>query len=479
LKVITNLPTTQGVPPAPTLTGEKLGGVRLEQNKHPASSRIDYAQLRDADIPMPPSTKCHEITVENEYDPEEIKAKIKSRTILMCPPGCGKSHAAISVYALPTFGVDKILVVTPYNAQARNIRREYMQRLKVKVQAITYHRWAGESIDGTQNKKKKPYDMTGVKCVVFDEIMLLQYEKLIKIWKFMAGHPDITYIATGDPHQLPAINDTITPDKKAQILVHEEMFPTVIKLKINKRIREDQRELLREIEQAIWSCQKHKDMQQLVWKYFGKNVLGCLNDLNSTGIQRALSYFKTSSRTLNRHIHNYANVMTSTSTVLADGLRYHEGDILICKGGFYLQEVNSALKTGLYPNYTYMIKQIDNDHMILVDVLTDEQFNVTHDRIMNNFSLQYRNTVHSAQGDTIKGKFVIADLFSQHEGISKEWLYTAVTRAADLDDIHFLAQSLYNENMHENAMEMVRRYKEQDRKAGRAVIDNVYIPHLG
>jgi len=57
--------------------------------------------------------------------------------------------------------------------------------------------------------------MTGIKCLVLYEIMLLQYEKLIKLWKFMAAKPEITCIATGDPKQLQAINDTITPSKKS------------------------------------------------------------------------------------------------------------------------------------------------------------------------------------------------------------------------------------------------------------------------
>ena len=94
---------------------------------------------------------------------------------------------------------------------------------------------------------------------------------------------------------------------------------------------------------------------------------------------------------------------------------------------------------------------------------------------MNDFTLKYCNTVHSAQGDTIEDKFVIADLFSRHEGITKEWLYTAITRAADLNAIFFLGQSLYDENIAEVAKEMVRRYKEQDRASKRVVNDDLYI----
>jgi hypothetical protein len=83
--------------PAPiqALMGEKLGGVRVE-HKHPGCSPIQYMKMGDPDMPILLSMKSTpETKIENEYDPEEIKAKIKSRTILMCPPGCGKSHAAL------------------------------------------------------------------------------------------------------------------------------------------------------------------------------------------------------------------------------------------------------------------------------------------------------------------------------------------------------------------------------------------------
>ena len=46
------------------------------------------------------------------------------------------------------------------------------------------------------------------------------------------------------------------------------------------------------------------------------------------------------------------------------------------------------------------------------------------------------NTAHSAQGDTIKDEFVMTELFFQHKhkGITKEWLYVALTRA-DLNEL--------------------------------------------
>ena len=101
------------------------------------------------------------------------------------------------------------------------------------------------------------------------------------------------------------------------------MFPNVIKLNINKRIRAD---LLREIEEDIWSCQTQHDIWKVVRKSSGRNIISCLDDLQTNGIKRALSYFRTSNKTLNRHIQGYANNMNSKSVLLEDGLRYHEGE---------------------------------------------------------------------------------------------------------------------------------------------------------
>jgi len=109
------------------------------------------------------------------------------------------------------------------------------------------------------------------------------------------------------------------------------MFPNVLRLNINKRIRADQRDLLREIEEEIWSCQTQHDIWKVVSKHFGRNIINCLDDLKTNGIKRALSYFRTSKKTLNRRIQGYANNMNSKSIVLEDGLRYHEGDVLNCK----------------------------------------------------------------------------------------------------------------------------------------------------
>ena len=125
----------------------------------------------------------------------------------------------------------------------------------------------------------------------------------------------------------------------------------------------------------------------MVNKYLANNIIRSLDDLRSNGIERALSYFRTSNKTLNRHIQSYANGTNSRCIVLEDGPRYHEGDILICKMNMKLKEVHTDGICGLYPNYTYKIKHIEKEHLVLVDVLGEEEFHVSHIRIMNDFTL--------------------------------------------------------------------------------------------
>ena len=63
--------------------------------------------------------------------------------------------------------------MAPYNSQCKTIKTKFV------VCAITLNRLFGEGITGTQTKA--PFDISGYKCIVFDEIMLHDHERLVKI----------------------------------------------------------------------------------------------------------------------------------------------------------------------------------------------------------------------------------------------------------------------------------------------------------
>jgi hypothetical protein len=126
----------------------------------------------------------------------------------------------------------------------------------------------------------------------------------------------------------------------------------------------------------------------------------------------------------------------------------------------------------MHTNYTYEITKIEKDHICVKDVFQEDvKLRLTNRCVMSCFTLGHCNTVHSTQGDTIEEKFVICDFFCHHEGITKEWLYTAVTRTSDLDNVYFLAQSLYMENVMRVFKTMVRRYRDQDKDKNRKICD--------
>jgi hypothetical protein len=72
--------------------------------------------------------------------------------------------------------------------------------------------------------------------------------------------------------------------------------------------------------------------------------------------------------------------------------------------------------------------------MVLTDLLNPEtEYKVPYGLVPSHFSLPYCNTVHASQGDGIEEPYLIADW--QTFPISKNWLYTAISRASAFDDI--------------------------------------------
>jgi hypothetical protein len=159
--------------------------------------------------------------------------------------------------------------------------------------------------------------------------------------------------------------------------------------------------------------------------------------------------------------------MITKVKTLENGITYYFEEDLICKKSFKLQNKK------LYPNYTYKIKMMNNKEFTLEDILDGETIKVSHNAIMNNFSLPYCNTVHSSQGDKIGEKFIIADWSCPR--VDMNWLYTAITRCTKLDDVYFLEQYLGDINMVNTFIEKIRKYKEQDRKAGRPINTDEYL----
>ena len=411
------------------------------------------------EIKIKPEVPIEQETLQNylvdEFDTNAVNKLFKPSTIVLSDAGCGKTYASVS-YAKSKYKTEEILGVCAWNSQAKNLAGEY------KIESITYHNLRGEGLTGKDHKTA--YNLGNKKCIIIDEIMLLTHSQLCKIKNFTEEHSDIEFLATGDPNQLDAIGDIITTKRKIKYV--RKIFPHIVVLRVNKRIIESDRPKLKLIQADI--AAKQMSVEQIVLKYFPHQIIKNLEGLKEKRIFRGVSFFDSSMRTVNKTIHSYFphnQRMIKKVKTLENGITYHFDSELICKKQMKLVGTNNKdlkVKGKLCPNYMFKILMMNNKEFTLEDKLDKTQYTVHIPLIIQNFTLPYTNTVHAAQGDRIKEKFIIADW--KCDFVSLKWLYTAITRCTRFDDVFFLDQNLSHINIHTVINEMIAGYKTQDKK---------------
>jgi hypothetical protein len=455
----------------PMLKDKMLGGIRIESNKMPPTYKIEFIQ-NESDFkkinypkPIPLLTQKDILTYIkpniNEYDKIEIRKLFKNKTISLADPGVGKSYSTFD-YVKSKYTNREILVVAPYNSICRSVLNDY------GLTCITFNCFKGENIK--EVSKIKPYSLDGVKCIVFEEIMLLQYRRLIKIQHFMLKHPDIEYLATGDHTQLEAIDDVINNERRLEYVL--KLFPNKVTLLENKRLNnEEDKTILKNIKKDLFV--NEISVRDVVLKYFKNKILHSLEEIKTLNITNGFTYKDSSSKTLNEFMHSYfrhSKHMYTHAKTLENGIKYHIHGELICKTNFKVKGYK------LYSNFRYRIININRSRFELEDILDGTKVDVSIENIIKNFSLPYSSTVHSVQGGKVINKFVIADCNEDY--VDKNWLYTAITRAVDFNDIYFLDYDEIKEiNKISVAKDMVTRYKIQDAQAKRHIDESLYVDY--
>ena len=116
---------------------------------------------------------------------------------------------------------------------------------------------------------------------------------------------------------------------------------------------------------------------------------------------------------------------------------------------------------------------------MLQNIKTNESYNTSISTLDEHFRYAYCATCHPSQGNSIDKSITIHEWQKQHL-IKREWLYTSITRATDINKVMFY-KSVENDNeLNETTLmryldNKVKRYKIQDLKAGRTVEDADYI----
>jgi len=259
------------------------------------------------------------------------------------------------------------------------------------------------------------------------------------------------------PNQLEAIGDVVT-DNAVKAMYVKRMFDYTCELKINKRLECDaDKALLNKIK-----CELFDDgvsVKDIVNKYFGHQVIEKLGDQ-----KRAFTYYRDSSAIVNAHIHSIVPHTTASKVVGKTTFYMHEH--VICKKS--IKNIN----TRTYPNFVYEITRWNDTDFYVRCVLTHKTFLISLQQIQSSFTLPYANTVYSSQGASCAKPFVICDVFTKYA--SRNWFYTAITRAVRFEDIRFLKASLFDVERHLErlAEEIVKGYKYQDKNAGREWSDD-------
>ena len=379
-----------------------------------------------------------ELKIEDEYNIQDVIGKITQAKQVMIRAkfaGSGKSYIC---ERMGEMGMN-VLFVCPTNKLVQKYGKE----------AITVNKFFGISIG---EERLEPMDYSGYDAVVFDEIYFNGLGVLNRIREFVEKNPELIIIGTGDGKQLKPVNE-LTNTQKHEVYMNScvnQIFKYSIYLKECKRLKtKDDKEKLSNIYDDIFM--NSVKPKELIERYFKYTKVISTNKNN-------IAYLNDTCREVSKEIRKTENRKAE----------YEVGEVMICR---------EYLKTTRYKfnvNFRYVIQNINPDTVVLCDEVEKKSQEVPIDILRKHFIFAYCYTCHSVQGSSIDDAITIFDY--NHWLVSKEWLYTAITRSTDLNKVYFykyssdVKEDVFNKNCVYNYMcRKVKGYKEQDHAGKRKV----------
>ena len=391
---------------------------------------------------------------------ETWRPEQREDVLFLGPAGTGKTSAALK-HALST--CTKILIVCAWNAQAQNnksVWRADPASFGKEIDGITLHHLLGLQMDGRYCHNTR-YELGATDCVIFDEILLHRHHNLCKIKAFMDSHrTKLRFLGTADPRQLEAIDDDVGNERKVEML--RGVFGRIVTMRDNKRLISADQHARMDALTADIEDPSVTSVEQIVRKHFPRSsILRTIDDVIAKNIPRAMAYYNHSAYTINREMTKAKHAKKKLCLELKDGMKYCKNDKVVCRKRGTFSKLENKGVYRVYPNFEFWVSGWTRTGVVLIDVLEDNaRIEVKIPEFHEHFLPASCTTVHSAQGSGIGTSFVIADFRSKF--VSKQWLYSAVSRTRDLDNVYFLEQNLHDANVESMLTRMVAGYKHQD-----------------
>ena len=380
--------------------------------------------------------------VKDEWNTDEIiDEHILNNKRLMIRgdvPGTGKSYICQHLQNRNY----KVLFVVPTN----NLKQE------CGAEAMTINKFFGISYGDERLEK---FDYSDVDVIVFDEIYFHNVSKWALIWNFCKSNPDKIILATGDTKQLKnpdRVSNVVSFGKYADHCI-DLIFENNIMLYECKRLKtEEDRKKLYDIKRLIFN---NEPILNIIEKYFGWSEGNeiCENNIAYT----------------NKTCREVSSKMRKMKGIEDE---YVIGEYVICRK--YIK--NKGTKFNV--NFKFRISNIVGDIVVLQNVATNEKQNIELKVLRKHFIYAYCYTTHSKQGCSVDDDIVVYDWSKWY--CSKNWYWTSVSRARDLNRVKF-----YKYDVDENDMSRLRvetyfknkvmNYIEQDKKSNRPIDDDEYV----
>lgn len=436
-------------------TYEAIGLTRFEKDKILPITGCTIVENDLSKVVYIENVKCKDIPIKDEWKVDEFKMVFDHQTgvqVLGDCAGAGKS-TCFKKYA-DAIGREKVLFVCPYNTLCLEYRKQgYETTTLDKLLGLVF---------GLDNNGVK-YDVSKYKVIVFDEIFCHLTNKLAFIKNYMYTNCNIRYFCAGDFNQnkpIEMLNMSDYDAGKYYTQIINELFPKRIRLKINKRLKdENDKKIMEEVRHKILYDDVF-DPIDIAKKYF--NIIDDVNDAKGT----LITYRNETARILNRHFHSKEEIPKKYIEI--NGLKYYKGLEIKCKK--YIK--NSSMTC--YVNYIYVITDI-NDKTFTIKEPFEGTTVTLNIKLMEHFTLKYALTCHQVQGVTCSNEVTVFDI--GYMFVTRGWLYTALSRVTSLKNIYVYLKEVKQSGdiIKQSLRRKIEGHKIEDKTKGRQFNDDDYV----